>query len=431
MTSIRSHVPQAATPVRIPADVEREDRVLANLTARQLAILTVTGLLLYGAFAVTRTVLPMAVFAVLAVPVAVAAVIVTLGTRDGLSLDRLLVAALRLRLTPRVQVAAPNGIPAAPAWITTHATTTSDHAGGAAGGAVSRRAAGRVAPSVLHLPAEEVSDAATGTGLGVGVIDLGPDGVAAVCVCSTVNFALRTPGEQEALVATFGRYLHSLTAPVQILIRAQRLDLTSQIDQLRECAGGLPHPALEQAALEHADYLTQLAAQSDLLRRQVLLVLREPVHPAGSASAAAGLLPRLPGTRRRARTGTSEAARHAAETRLGRRISEAVALLAAAGIALTVLDAAQADAVLAGACNPDRLIPPTAALAAPEAIITTAPSTDPDADASGWLPDRPSYSTADDAGRDDGGGLGGLFAPPPDADAPQTDTVGDESWWVR
>ena len=429
MTSIRSHGPQTATPVRIPADVEREDRVLANLTARQLAILTVTGLVLYGAFAVTRTVVPLAVFAVLAVPVAVAAAIVTLGSRDGLSLDRLLVAAVRLRLTPRVQVAAPNGIAPPPAWITAHAVTASDQAAGQA----SRKAASRVAPSVLHLPAHDVTEAANGA----AVIDLGPDGVAAVCVCSTVNFALRTPGEQEALVATFGRYLHSLTAPVQILIRAQRLDLTSQVGELREYAGGLPHPALEQAALEHADYLAHLAEQSDLLRRQVLLVLREPVHPAGSGVSTvtgAGLLPRLPGTRGRARAGAGEAARHAAEARLARRISEAVGLLSAAGIVLTVLDAARADAVLAGACNPDRLIAPTAALAAPEEIITTAAGDADDGDdTGGWaLGWTGTADAADAVGHGGGVGLDELF----DSDTdPDTDSgampTGGHGWWDR
>lgn len=399
--------------VRIPADVEREDRVLVNLTAHQLAILTVTGLVLYAAFAATRTVLPLAVFAVAAVPVAVAAAVVTLGSRDGLSLDRLLVAAARQRFTPRVQVAAPAGIAPAPAWITAHATA-------------SEGSAQRVTPSVLHLPAEDVTEAATGA----GVIDLGPDGVAAVCVCSTVNFALRTPGEQEALVATFGRYLHSLTAPVQILIRAQRLDLTSQISELRERAGGLPHPALEQAALEHADYLAQLAQQSDLLRRQVLLVLREPIHTAAGGAASrltgSGALPVLRRARSR-QVRASEAVRHAAETRLARRIGEAVALLSAAGIVLTPLDAPQADAVLAGACNPDRLIPPTAALAAADEIITTA-ATD-GADSSDWsggwsstrigLDDLLDGDTDDerlDAG-DGGAGDGGA--------------AGDEMWWAR
>jgi hypothetical protein len=49
-------------------------------------------------------------------------------------------------------------------------------------------------------------------------IQVGKDGVAVVAVCSTINFGLRTPAEQESLVASFGRYLHSLTAPVQVLI---------------------------------------------------------------------------------------------------------------------------------------------------------------------------------------------------------------------
>jgi len=43
-------------PVRIPADVDREDRLVANLTPRQVLILTVTGLLLYGGWTVTRPV---------------------------------------------------------------------------------------------------------------------------------------------------------------------------------------------------------------------------------------------------------------------------------------------------------------------------------------------------------------------------------------
>ena len=107
-----------------------------------------------------------------------------------------------------------------------------------------------------------------------------------MCACSTVNFALRTPSEQEALVACFGRYLHALSAPVQILIRTHRLDLSGQIAALRERAGSLPHPALETAALEHADYLDQLTSGSDLLRRQVLLVLREPVAPSAPGTPA-------------------------------------------------------------------------------------------------------------------------------------------------
>ena len=79
----------------------------------------------------------------------------------------------------------------------------------------------------------------------------------AVAAASTVNFALRTPAEQHALTAAFGRWLNSLRGPVQILIRAQRVDLSAMAAALREAAPALPHPALEAAALDHAGFLGQ------------------------------------------------------------------------------------------------------------------------------------------------------------------------------
>jgi hypothetical protein len=203
--------------------------------------------------------------------------------------------------------------------------------------------------------------------------------LALVAVASTVNFALRTPAEQQGLVASFGHYLHSLSAPVQILIRAHRLDLSAQISELRQGCGELAHPLLEAAALEHADYLTQLGEQSDLLRRQVLLVFREALRPAGSVTDLGGRSPWLARGRRRAGASGERAgvgARRAAETRLVRRLGDAIELLAPAGIVVTALDVGQASAVLAAACNPDTLLPLSGGLAGAQEVITTAASSD-------------------------------------------------------
>lgn len=358
-------------PVRIPADVDREDRVIGPLTARQLLILAVTGMLLYAAYNVTRHVVPLAVFLILAIPVGVAAAFLALGQRDGISLDRLVLAALRQRMSPQHRVAAPEGIRPAPEWLTTHVTTTTGVTGDATTKGKNRAgtAASAVSPAALRLPAEAVTD--------TGVIDLGKDGVAVVAVCSTINFGLRTPAEQESLVASFGRYLHSLTAPVQVLVRAERLDLSAQIAELRAQAGGLPHAALEQAAREHADYLDQLGRATTLLRRQVLLVLREPLHSMGPTDGLGGSSPLAALTARRKAAKQSgavdEATRRSAEARLVRRLGEAVELLSPSGITVTPLDAGQATAVLAAACNPDSLIPPSSGLAGAEEVITTAP----------------------------------------------------------
>ncbi|HEU0086088.1 MAG TPA: PrgI family protein [Pseudonocardiaceae bacterium] len=349
-------------PVRIPADVDREDRVIANLTARQVLLLTVTAILLYGGWSITRTVVPLGVFLILAVPVGAAAVLLVLGQRDGITLDRLVLAAIRQRLSPRHQVAAPEGVRPAPPWLTSQVDAGDEAAGSAAG----------ICPAALRLPAKGVTE--------TGVVDLGRDGLAVIAVASTVNFALRSPAEHEALVASFGRYLHSLTAPVQVLIRTERLDLSSQIGELRQAAGGLPHPALETAAAEHADYLTELGGSSDLLRRQVLLVLREPLGLTGPPDALGGTSA-LGGWAAKPKPGTpaghsEDTTRHAAQARLVRRLTEAAELLSPAGIVVTALDAGQTTAVLAASCNPDSLIPPSAGLAGADEVITAAPAGD-------------------------------------------------------
>jgi hypothetical protein len=299
--------------VRIPADVDREDRVLADLTARQVAILAAAAAVLWLAWAVTRRLVPPAVFAGAAIPAVAAAVMLALGGRDGLSLDRWLAAGLAQARAPRRLVPAPGGVLSPPAWIN---PVTAGQA--------------RPLPAPLHLPATAVTPA--------GVITLGGDGNVALAAASTVNLTLRTPAEQQALTAAFGRWLNSLQHPVQILVRAHRIDLTAMADRIRADAPGLPHPALERAALGHAEFLEQLAEGRDLLARQVLIAVREPAS--GQAA---------------------------------RRAADATHALAGAGVAVTPLDGPHAAAVLAACCQPGQP-PPAAAGALAGRVITAAPA---------------------------------------------------------
>ena len=379
---------------RIPADVDRPDKVLGPLTLRQLVILAATGIVLWLVWTASHPWLPTPVFLVFALPVGAAATAIALGQRDGLPLDKLLLAALRQRLAPQYQVAAPEGVRPVPSWVTAAIrddASDARHGGRGSGrghaGAGSRsRGSGaapgeRIDPSALRLPAQAVDAAHTAPG-DVAVVDLGRDGLACVAVCSTVNFALRTENEQDGLVSSFGRFLHSLSGSVQILVRTQRLDLSDAIAELHERAGGLPHPALEAAALDHADYLAHLATTTDLWRRQVLLVLREPLGPAAPpdglggpspAAALGSLLASRSSRRDRSRGGggsATDAAVRAAEARLVRRLTEAGDLLGAAGIVVTPLSAGQATTVLASACNPDTLLPPSEGLAGADEVIT-------------------------------------------------------------
>lgn len=293
--------------VKIPA-VDQEDRVLANLTIRQVVQLGAVLGALWLAYQASRPYLPSFVFAIAAVPASAVAVAVVLTRREGVPLDRWLIAAWHHRRTPDHLV--PTGTSQQDA---SRAKTLAD-----------------LGLAALPLPAR---------GIGAdGALDLGEDGCAVVSSAATVNFALRTGGEQRMLIGSFGRWLNALTGPVQVLVRTHRLDLGPVVAGLRQAAPSLPHPLLEDAAFGYARFLSELAQDRDLLARQVLVVHREP-----------GL-------------------DRAAVQRVQRRAAETGSLLSACEVQATVLDPGQVFAVLQSACDPSA--PPHPSPAGPGQPVT-------------------------------------------------------------
>jgi hypothetical protein len=238
--------------------------------------------------------------------VAAGAFILAVGRRDGIALHMWLLAAVKARRLPSRLAPMLGDSPDAPGWVEAHGDTS--------------------VPGALELPARGITAA--------GLVDLGRDGTAALVACSTVNFHLRTTDEQHALVGGFGRWLQSLDAPVQIVVTSRRVDLSVLADRIADDAAGLPHPALEHAARAHARFLTDLAAERELLHRSVTVVVRDPRSP--------------------------EHTLH--------RAREAARALSACEITATVLDPDATAEALAAAVNPGGQ-PPPPGLAPASAVI--------------------------------------------------------------
>lgn len=292
------HEPLSA---RIPADVEQPDKIMYGLTARQVVILGATTLITALAFVALSSLLPVAVTAGLCFPLVTAGSVMALGRRDGMGLDRFALAALAHLRQRRRLVAAPEDIPQAPAWC---------------------RARGRL-PGALRVPVRAIRQD--------GVMDLDGNGTAALVRAGTLSFGLRTAAEQAALVGFYGRWLNSLESPVQILIRARPIDLSDLATRVGEAAPDLPHPALRQAADDHAAYLDELGESRTLLVREVLIVLRD--QPSSSAG-------------RRGR------AREASAAVVARRAAETVRTLNGFGVTAQALNADAYAGVLSDSFSP-------------------------------------------------------------------------------
>jgi hypothetical protein len=302
---------EGAPRAKMPADVDAPDKVAYGLTFRQLAILAVAAVIFYAGWHALHRLLPPAVLLVAGVILGGLAFGLAVGRRDGLSLDRWLAAAVRHQHAPKALSTTAGAAVAVPEWVT--------------------QPARRVPlPAPLRLPVDAIDDR--------GEIHL-DGGSAAIVAASSVNLALRTTDEQAALIDSFGRWLNSLSSPTQIVVTAQPVDLHSAARQLTAAADAMPHPALADAAADHARFLHDLAARRDPLRRQVLIVTR---------------------------AGPGE------QTAL-RRADHTARTLSGLGVTTRALDGSAATAALAAAADPYRP-PRPGGLATPDTTITAPPA---------------------------------------------------------
>jgi PrgI family protein len=279
--------------VRLPADVEMEDRLAWGLTARQLVILAATALACYAIFTVAGTVLPAPVAVVLALPFALIGVALAVGHRDGMTGDRLALAAARHLARPSRRVSGPRALPArlpgAPA---------------------------QPSLSLLRVPVKAI--------LASGVVELADGGSALLLAATGTSWALRSEDEQAALAEAYARWLNSLAEAASILVRSVPVDLTGRASAIEDSAVGLPHPALAACARDYARFLAGIASEGEgPRRRQILLVLVSHGRE-----------------------------REGARSDLQRRGSESTGLLRAAGVSLQALDGKQAAAVLLACLEP-------------------------------------------------------------------------------
>ncbi len=362
---------------RIPADLDTEDQILAGLTARQLLTLSVFLVPVLIAWRILAGHVPATVLLAATGPVIAGAVLLVLTRRDGLSLDRWLLAAVRHRtgvrhldlsmdLTPAVLDIEPAGSGQADRERGRATGHTMTGAESGRNGGTARGRAGRAA-GVRDRRGSRPSEAPLVAVTGGGVLVHADGRHVVVIACTTIATALATHQDDAILAAGMARWLNSLSAPVQIVVQNRPTDLASMATAVVARSQGIIQPDLAAIALDHASMLLDLAETARPLQRTVLIAC------SGGTSTSSEQLQRLAeGLRRRLGRSSSRTQSHSPATefrhqttavRVSPRAStqalshahRTAAGLQALGAVTQVLDGPQVRQVLAGTWTPTLL----------------------------------------------------------------------------
>ncbi len=98
-----------------------------------------------------------------------------------------------------------------------------------------------------------------------------------VILVSSINFALKSEDEQNAIIAAYIGFLNYLEYPVQIVIQSRKLDIDGYLDRLKQTEKEQTNELLRLQTAEYRKYVSQLVEIGDIMTKRFYIVV--PYNP--------------------------------------------------------------------------------------------------------------------------------------------------------
>jgi len=123
-----------------------------------------------------------------------------------------------------------------------------------------------------------------------GVIILKNGGLRAILMCSSVNFALLSAPEQDALIYRYQSFLNSVDFPIQIVINSRQINLDKYLLDLQEQASKQENELLKIQTQSYIEFIKNLIQFSNIISKYFYVVVPlDVVNPKKSFSLFGGL----------------------------------------------------------------------------------------------------------------------------------------------
>lgn len=126
------------------------------------------------------------------------------------------------------------------------------------------------APTQAYLPISEIKG---------DVVILKDGSLRSVILVSSVNFALKSEEEKDAIIFSFQSFLNSLSFPIQIVATSRKLDLSNYLNSVRSLAQKQDNPLLKIQTEEYSNFIETLLEKADIMEKRFYVVV--PYFPFG------------------------------------------------------------------------------------------------------------------------------------------------------
>ncbi|MCX6798350.1 MAG: hypothetical protein NTX66_04035 [Candidatus Falkowbacteria bacterium] len=95
----------------------------------------------------------------------------------------------------------------------------------------------------------------------------------AVLLASSINFALKSEDEQNAVVDSYIRFLNNLSFTLQIVIQSRELDIESYLEYLRTKEKEQTNKLLKLQTSEYINYIRELTSLGKIMNKRFYIII--------------------------------------------------------------------------------------------------------------------------------------------------------------
>ncbi len=106
-----------------------------------------------------------------------------------------------------------------------------------------------------------------------GILILKNRSLRAILMVSSLNFALKSEDEQQAIVYQFQNFLNSLDFPIEILVQSRILNIAGYLDKLKSMEAKQENELLKIQTAEYRKFINKLIAGRQILSKTFFVVV--------------------------------------------------------------------------------------------------------------------------------------------------------------
>ena len=111
-----------------------------------------------------------------------------------------------------------------------------------------------------------------------GILILKNKALRGIMMVNSINFALMSEDEQNAIICQYQNFLNSLDFSLEIVIQSRKLNITSYLDKLRDLETRQSNDLLRTQIVEYRNFINEIVSGGSIMNKSFYVVV--PFQPA-------------------------------------------------------------------------------------------------------------------------------------------------------